>query len=115
MAAHRNARLGRDARFRVSEQDREQPRRPPTARRGEGTSTTRADRVTPLLGARLPAATLVHDLAIRGAEAVVQAQRDRAERLEWAADATSRADAPWDPDVLARIDELAWGAAPGAA
>ena len=69
-------------------------------------------RVAPYTGA-LPAARLVHDLAIRGADAVV-ADADRRQRsLERLAD-VSTGEAPLlDLAVLDRVDELAWGA-PGA-
>ncbi|HYM45632.1 MAG TPA: hypothetical protein VES65_05660 [Solirubrobacteraceae bacterium] len=71
--------------------------------------TEALDRVTPLLGADRPAATLVHDLAIRGADAVVQERHRRREQLAWVAQATTSTETPWDPEVLERIDELAWG------
>ncbi len=67
------------------------------------------DRVRTLIGAGKPTATLVHDLAIRGADALVQEQRRRAEQLAWVAEATSSPEVPWDPAVLERVDELAWG------
>lgn len=59
-----------------------------------------------------PMATLVHDLAIRGADALVEEKRDRAAQLEWVAEATSSPRALWDLDVMERIDELAWGMSP---
>lgn len=59
-----------------------------------------------------PMATLVHDLAIRGANALVEEKRDRAEQLAWVAEATSSPRALWDLDALERIDELAWGIPP---
>jgi hypothetical protein len=72
------------------------------------------DRVAPLVGARTPVATLVHDLAIRGSQVIVEERRRRAEQLAWVAQATTT-DIPWDVDVLARIDELAWGTPSGTA
>lgn len=55
-----------------------------------------------------PTATIVHDLAVRGADAMLnEEERRRAaiERLiEW-----STGDDFLDRDVLERIDELAWG------
>lgn len=56
-----------------------------------------------------PMATLVHDLAIRGADALVEERRKRQQLLAWVAQATTSAESPWDEDMLARIDELAWG------
>jgi hypothetical protein len=54
-------------------------------------------------------ATLVHDLAIRGAQAVLQEQRDGADRIEaLIAFSTEHRDLV-DWDVLDRVDELAWG------
>jgi hypothetical protein len=72
------------------------------------------DRARPLIGADKPTARLVHDLAIKGAEAVVQERRQRAEQLAWAARATTAPRTPWDARILERIDELAWGIAPEA-
>lgn len=70
------------------------------------------DRVTPLIGAGKPMATLVHDLAIRGADALIEEKRDRARQLAWVAEVTTSGEPPWDPEILKRIDELAWGIPP---
>jgi hypothetical protein len=70
------------------------------------------DRVTPLVEAGKPAATLVHDLAIRGAEALVEEKQDRAKQLAWVAEITTSGEPPWDPKIMERIDELAWGIPP---
>jgi hypothetical protein len=70
------------------------------------------DRVTTIVGAGKPMATLVHDLAIRGADALVEEQQDRARELAWVAEATTSGEPPWDPKILERIDELAWGIPP---
>ncbi len=62
--------------------------------------------VASIVGTTTPAATVVHDLAIRGARAI---QDDAARRDEFLRDlaAWSTGDAPpWDRDVLARIDEI---------
>jgi hypothetical protein len=65
--------------------------------------------VAPLLGMATPAATRVHDLAIRGAQAVRDDHARRDELLgELAAWSTSE-HPPWDRDVLARIDDLTVG------
>jgi hypothetical protein len=56
-----------------------------------------------------PAARVVHDLAVRGAEAMEREQHDQREALErLVAFSTERRDLI-DWDVLEHIDELAWG------
>lgn len=67
------------------------------------------ERVAPLIGVGKPTATLVHDLAIRGADALVEEKRDRAQQLAWVAEVTTAVEPPWDPEIAERIDELAWG------
>lgn len=56
----------------------------------------------------VPDATMVHDLAIRGAEAMAQDEELRREALDrlarWATDPNSS----MDRETLLRIDELAW-------
>lgn len=73
------------------------------------------DRAIALVGADKPAATLVHDLAIKGVDALVEEQQRRAEQLAWVAEVTTSQQTLWDPEVVERIDELAWGATPEAA
>lgn len=73
------------------------------------------DRATTLIGSGKPAATLVHDLAIRGADALVEEEHQRTRQLAWVAKVTTSPQIPWDPEVVERIDELAWGATPEAA
>jgi len=63
--------------------------------------------VAPILGASAPAATVVHDLAIRGAQALRDETSRREELLRELAAWSTGDDPPWDPDVLERIDELA--------
>lgn len=70
------------------------------------------DRVTPLVEAGKPTATLVHDLAIRGADALVEEKQERARQLAWVAEVTTSGEPPWDLEVMERIDELAWGIPP---
>jgi hypothetical protein len=70
------------------------------------------DRVAPFMDSAKPAATLVHDLAIRGADSLMEEKRDRAAQLAWVAEATTSPNPPWDREVLERIDELAWGIPP---
>jgi hypothetical protein len=72
------------------------------------------DRARPLIGVDKPTARLVHDLAIKGADAVVEERRRRAEQLAWVAEVTTAPQTPWDCEVLERIDELAWGITPDA-
>jgi hypothetical protein len=68
------------------------------------------DRVTPLVEPEQPAATLVHDLAIRGAEALLVEHRRQADAIERLIERSTSADPGFDVDVAQRIDELAWGA-----
>ncbi len=62
--------------------------------------------VAPLVGPRAPAATVVHDLAIRGAQALRDEETGRRELRRELADWSTSDDPPWDPYVLAHIDEL---------
>ena len=62
--------------------------------------------IAPLVGPTAPAATVVHDLAIRGAQALRDEETSRRELLRELADWSTSDDPPWDPDVLSRIDEL---------
>jgi hypothetical protein len=65
------------------------------------------DSVAPLVEAGTPAATLVRDLAIRGARALREEEDRRRESLERLVEwSTGVSDPPWDPEVLAHIDEL---------
>jgi hypothetical protein len=66
------------------------------------------DRAAPLLVPETRAARIVHDLAIRGADALVAEQADRDAAIARIADWTLRGEPPWDPDVLSRVDALAW-------
>lgn len=62
-----------------------------------------------LLPADESAAARVHDLAVAGAAALrADAERRLQLRLELADMAASETP-PWDPEVLADIDALAWG------
>jgi len=64
--------------------------------------------VAPLFPGKKPA-TVVHDLALRGAEAVLVEQRAKERAIErLIAEATQRAES-LDWDVLEQIDSLAWG------
>lgn len=66
------------------------------------------DRVAPLLEPDRPAATLVHDLAIRGAEAVLAERQQASEDIERLIERSTSTDPGFDVDVARRIDELAW-------
>lgn len=52
-------------------------------------------------------ATLVRDLALRGARALL-AEEDRRQGIERPIEMSTSADPPFDRDVLARIDQEAW-------
>ena len=56
-----------------------------------------------------PAARVVHDLAVKGAQAVESEQRDRTAALERLVSVSTKRGGPIDWDVLERVDELAWG------
>lgn len=64
------------------------------------------DRVEALFDGK-PAATIVHDLAVRGAEAVLADEQRRREAIQRLIDWSTGPD--MDRETLARIDELAWG------
>lgn len=66
--------------------------------------------VRDLLSPEASAAAQLHDLAVRGAQALrSDAEHRRRLRLELS-DMTDRELSPWDPAVLADIDRLGWGA-----
>lgn len=67
------------------------------------------DRVAPLLEPDRPTASLVHDLAIRGAEAMLAERQHDAEGIERLIERSTSTDPGFDVDVAGRIDELAWG------
>lgn len=70
------------------------------------------DRVAQLLDADQPAATVVHDLAIRGAQALMDEYERQADSIERLIVRSTSADPGFDVDVAKRIDELAWGMQP---
>jgi hypothetical protein len=51
----------------------------------------------------------VHDLAIRGAEAMLAERQRDTEGIERLIEHSTSADPGFDVDVARRIDELAWG------
>lgn len=67
------------------------------------------DRVAPLLEPNQPAATLVHDLAIRGARDLLAEHARRADAIERLIERSTSTDPGFDVEVAQRIDELAWG------
>jgi hypothetical protein len=67
------------------------------------------DRVVPLVEPEQPTASLVHDLAIRGAEAMLAERQQDAEHIERLIERSTSTDPGFDVDVAQRIDELAWG------
>jgi hypothetical protein len=67
------------------------------------------DRVAPLVEPDRPAASLVHDLAIRGAEAMIAERQLNTEGIERLIAHSTSSDPGFDVDVARRIDELAWG------
>jgi hypothetical protein len=57
-------------------------------------------------------ATLVHDLAIKGAEALAADERAREQAIERLIERSTSDDPGYDREVLADIDRLAWGLEP---
>jgi hypothetical protein len=70
------------------------------------------DRVAAIVPQGTDAATLVHDLAIRGAEALLADYRADPAVIERAVAHTTGEDPPFDRAVLADIDRRAWGIEP---
>ncbi len=67
------------------------------------------ERVAPLVEPSQPAATLVHDLAIRGAEELLAEHGRQAEAIERLIDRSTSTNPGFDVAVAKRIDEFAWG------
>ena len=67
------------------------------------------DRVAPLVEPDQPAATLVHDLAIRGAEELLAEHGRQADAIERLIDRSTSTDPGFDVEVAQQIDALAWG------
>jgi hypothetical protein len=53
-------------------------------------------------------ATMVHDLAIRGARAVLDDEATRKHALQWLVEWSTNPDSSLDRELLKRIDEEAW-------
>lgn len=64
--------------------------------------------VAPLMGANRPTASVVHDLAIRGAAALMHDHTLRDDAVQHLVDTWTSDDRPFDTDVLANIDQLVW-------
>jgi hypothetical protein len=62
--------------------------------------------VAGLVAPGVPTAKLVRDLALRGAQALREEGERRGEALRQLAEWSTGDNPPWDPAVLARIDEL---------
>ena len=71
--------------------------------------TEALDRVAPFVEPEQPAASLVHDLAIRGADAMLAERQRDAEAIELLIEHSTSADPGFDVNVARRIDEPAWG------
>jgi hypothetical protein len=67
------------------------------------------DRVALLVEPDRPAASLVHDLAIRGVEAMLAERQQDAEGFERPIEHSTSTDPGFDVDIAQRIDALAWG------
>jgi hypothetical protein len=65
-------------------------------------------RVEAIFGPARSCARRVHDLAVRGAAAIVEEEKSRAVALERLAVLSTTPGALFDRDVLTRIDEEAW-------
>jgi hypothetical protein len=57
----------------------------------------------------VPAARVIHDLAIRGAEALAREHEELDAAVERLVALSTEQGSAIDWDVLARVDELAWG------
>jgi hypothetical protein len=71
--------------------------------------TDALDRVAPLVEPNQPAATLVHDLAIRGARSLLAEHSQQTDAIERLIERSTSRDPGFDVGVAQRIDELAWG------
>jgi hypothetical protein len=65
-------------------------------------------RAREVVGEEVPTATLVHDLAIRGAEALIAEQRQNDEAIERLIRRSTAADPGYDREVLADIARRGW-------
>jgi hypothetical protein len=65
-------------------------------------------RVEALNGQRIPRAKLLRDLALKGAEAVIEEESARRKALEELARLSTKTDWLYDREVLLRLDEEAW-------
>lgn len=73
----------------------------------DGELAAALERARPLLNGSDDPAALLRALALLGAEGLSAGPQDAAERLiAWS---SGEQEPPWDPEVLGRVDELAWG------
>ncbi|MEA2271656.1 MAG: hypothetical protein QOI98_364 [Solirubrobacteraceae bacterium] len=70
------------------------------------------ERVASLVPAGVKPATLVHDLAVRGADAMLAEHRQRDAALEQLIERSTADDPGFDRDLLGDIDREAWGLEP---
>ena len=70
------------------------------------------ERVKPLVPAGVKPATLVRDLALRGAEALLAEQRANEDALERLIARSTADDPGYDRELLGEIDREAWGLEP---
>jgi hypothetical protein len=70
------------------------------------------ERVAALVPAGVKPATLVHDLAVRGADALLAERRDDADALEALITRSTGDDPGYDRDLLGDIDREAWSLEP---
>jgi hypothetical protein len=66
------------------------------------------DSVAPYFPGKRPA-TIVHELAVKGAEAVINERKAQDEAIQRLIEMSTQRDSSLDWDVLERIDEHAWG------
>jgi hypothetical protein len=64
------------------------------------------ERAASVMGADVPAARLVRDLAVRGARALEEEDASRRVRRRAFAEHATSESPPWDPAVLERVEDL---------
>ena len=70
------------------------------------------ERVAPLVPAGVKPATLVRDLALRGADALLAERRDDAAAIERLIARSTAEDPGYERELLGEIDREAWGLTP---
>lgn len=74
----------------------------------DGALAEALETVAPYFPGKKPA-TIVHDLALKGAQAVLEAEQVRKEAIQRLIDWSTDPDSSMDRELLKRIDEVAWG------